>query len=343
MRSVLLVALALVCGCAPNGPPLSVSSLNVTPEASGFTVSWQMSAVCFARVDVWESAHPDQRTVGQVRGQPGVDYRVTLSGLKTDAEYAYQIVAGGTAALDEGLLRTPPGSVRTPPGIAIQDLRVKAESTDAQVSWITSRPCDSVVIFGRSDELEGRKANPLQTEVTQHTVTLTGLLPGQAYQLKVLATDAARLAPTLTSAPVAFTTAARTGGEIAHIMPRQGPKTNTLANLSQEYLKRLKSLSAAEKGALEREIKKAAPAEQIELTADEKAELTGRVTDPKDPAAFERRVDLVQRWIIHLGQQGKDVESLSNVAVLLENRYFVAPAQAAAELDRAVKTLAGMD
>ncbi len=79
------------------------------------------------------------------------------------------------------------------------------------------------------------------------------------------------------------------------------------------------------------------------MTPAEKSELTATPTDPADRVRFERRVDLMQRWIIHLGQSGKDVEPLSRAAVTLSNQFLLSPGQAAAELDRTVKSLAALE
>lgn len=337
-----VLSLALLCVGCGGGPRLTVEALTATPEAGGFTVSWRLSRPGFARMDYWMIAQPDARKNGQARLLPGVDYRVAVTGLAPDTSYAYEVVAGPDAALLDDTLRTPPATVRTPPQISIFDVLVTVDGTQAKVTWRTNRPTDSSVAYGRTEELEARKSNPAQSAATAHTVTLTGLAAGQAYQLKVVATDASGQAPVTHGPQSSFTTPASASG-IARIMPRQGPRTNTLVDLSRDYLKRLKSLSAKEKTALEKEIQAQAPQEQIELSPEERAELTAHPTDPADAPSFERRVDLVQRWIIHLGQQGKDVEPLSRTAVTLSNRYFVAPPQAASELDKTVRTLLDMD
>lgn len=339
MRRILCLAVLVVsAGCGT--PTIVVRAPAVTFEAGALIVAFELSTPGYARVDVRDPARPAEIRRGAARATPGLLYRETVSGLKADGTFEVEIVAGPTAALDEGAVRIDPIRVRMPPEIRIVGLAVRATERGAGVTWTTSRATDSTVVYGRPGELEGRKS--VAGAGTSHALEITGLTPGREYELCVVATDTAGAAPVTRGAPVSFTMP-KVAGEVARIMPRKAPSKNTLADLSRDYLSRLRSLSAAEKRKLEDQLRAHAPAEKIELSADERAELTGKATDPADAAQFERRVDLVQRWIIHLGIQNRDISAFDRAAVTLSNRFFVTPAAAAAELDRTVKALAELD
>ena len=339
MRLILLAAALLATtGCGPAA--IAVHSRSVSFEAGALVVAFELSTPGYARVDVWDPGRPAEVRRSTARATPALYFRETVSGLKADGSYQVQIVAGPTATLDGDAVRTDPVPVRVPPEIRSSAVTVSATSQGARVSWETNRATDSTVVYGRPGELEGRKSVPDAS--TAHVLELTGLAPGRDYELRVVATDTAGAAPVMRGAPVPFTTP-KLPGEVQRIMPRKGPVTNTLADLSRDYLTRLRSLSATEKRKLEDQIRAHAPEERIELSPAERAELSGKPTDPADGAQFERRVDLVQRWIIHLGMRGRDIGPFESTAVTLSNRFFITPAAAAAELDRTVKALAELE
>lgn len=327
---IALFVLACVIGCGEES--VVVTELSTDGDATSLSLSWRISRPGFSRAALWEAGHPEKRRESPAREAPAVEHAATFTGLTPETEYVFTVFADAFTA--------PEGHVKTPPEIGIADVTVSASPTTAQVTWRTKRPTDSSVRYGRTEELEDAKADATQKAVLDHAVQLAGLDPGQTYHLRVVATDAAGVAPKARSPVVSFTTPARADERIARIMPRPKPHANTLANLSRDYLKRLHQVSAAERKAMEDELR--AGDEPIGLSADEKRELT-RPTDPADRATFERKVDLVHRWIIHLELSGVKLEHLSNAAVTLSNRYFVAPAQAAVELDRVAGELARME
>jgi hypothetical protein len=336
----LLIALALLAVTGCGREPVVLTDLTVSADAASVSLAWKASRPGFSRAKIWEAKNPAAMQISPVREVPAVDFAAAFSGLKADTEYAYQLAAADVPTLDSEPFVSPVGHISTETAIQITSVTVSVSPTSALVTWRTNRATDSAVRYGRTEELEAGKANPLQTAVQDHRVPLTGLEPGQTYWVKVVAEDAANKAPRAASSPVAFSTPARAGAEIARIMPRPKPRENTLVNLSREYLRKVRTITAAEKKKYEDELR--AQDEVIELSADEKAELA-RPLDAADRDAFERRVDLVHRWIIHLELKGIKLEHLGNAAVTLSNRYFVAPAQAASELDRVAKQLADAD
>lgn len=340
LRLALLISLLGLLGCGSE-EPLEVSGVSLAPESTRFAIAWNITRPGFSRVQIWKVSDPQAKLSSTPRELPGVEFRAQFTPLDPDTEYAYQIGAGPTAQLDDPPFATPVATFRTRPQIAVADVTVDVTHTSALVRWRTARPTDSTVAYGRTEELEARKANPLETAATEHSVTLPGLEPGRTYYVKVLAADAQGQAPLSVTRPRAFTTPRRPGVE-RRIMPLQGPRSNTLTNLSNEYLKRLTRLSAKERQDLEAQIQSQSPDERIELSVAEKAELAKRA-DPADADGFRRKVDLIQRWIIHLGQKGQNVEHLGLAAVTLANRHFVAPAQAVVELERVVAELSRAD
>jgi len=79
------------------------------------------------------------------------------------------------------------GSDQTPPQIS--GVRVSVTQNTAEIVWTTDEPSTSQVFYGTSGFFN--KNSPTDSElVTNHKVSLTGLLPSQAYSFEVFSEDA---------------------------------------------------------------------------------------------------------------------------------------------------------
>ena len=114
---------------------------------------------------------PGVAAAGQLRVQNGD----TITATYTDASPASNVVA--TALVDT----VPP---------VITNVAAVTDYYNAQISWKTSKPADSAVQF---NEVSQPPANVVYsaTLVTNHTVTLNGLLPNRVYHYEVISRDQA--------------------------------------------------------------------------------------------------------------------------------------------------------
>lgn len=152
-----------------DGPTVAFLSSNsatitwTTNMASTTTLAWGLS----------EASLPNQAT-----GASGVTaHSVTLKGLsKTTPHFFYvRSEADGYAAAQSAIL-----SFTTKDTLTITDLVATAQMTTANVTWTTDKPTTSVVLYGTSPDFLPLTATGA-SDVTSHTVNLSGLTPGTTY------------------------------------------------------------------------------------------------------------------------------------------------------------------
>jgi hypothetical protein len=342
----LAVVAVVGSGCSPFATPrVEISGLAARAGAGEIHVTFRTDRPAFAGLDAWPTGRPGDRRSAGPRDLPGTEFAVLLSGLAPDTEYTFRVTASDGPRLDRAVARSPDRTVRTLRRLAISRVDVRPGDTTAAVTWRTDLPADSRVEYGRGDEYEASKTNVSERARHAHEVRVGGLVPGASYRLRVVARDAAGQAEETRSDAVSFRTAAarNTAGAAAELSPRQPPGGRALADVGRQYLDRLENVSADEKARMARQIGSGdggeASAGQLELSATERSELAGP-TRPGDRRRFDRRVELVHRWVLSLERRGSDPGPLANVAVALQNRYLVAPDQAARELDGAIRDLA---
>jgi hypothetical protein len=114
-----------------------------------------------------------------------------LAGLSPDTTYHVRPVSrdasGNTATAPARTVRTLPPPDTTPPAIA--NVQPLPGFTDIQVTWMTDEAATGTVHYGLTSGFE-RLPVTLAGTRTQHTITLTGLLPDTTYWVRVASADA---------------------------------------------------------------------------------------------------------------------------------------------------------
>ena len=126
-------------------------------------------------------------------------HRITLTGLEAETQYFFRV--GSTDGFDNGPttsnevnFTTESGSDTIPPRITIPPTVTGITQNTAVIEWQTDEPSDSVIDYGRNTSY-GYKST-LADYVTNHSVTLSGLSPGNDYHFQVSSTDAFGNGPT---------------------------------------------------------------------------------------------------------------------------------------------------
>jgi hypothetical protein len=207
----------------------SVASTDPADGATGVTVTihpdvvfdeaMDPATITTATVRLLDSG---SQPVTQAPGSPvlspdGLTATITpAADLTQGATYRIQVVGGASGAKD--LAGNPLASTwtqptgfttaadSTPPSISnVQAVNVDA--TNADVTWDTDEPADSLVYYREQGQTGYQQTTLDTTLVTAHSVTLQGLVPSTTYEYHVESTDGA--GNTATSSPdQTFTTAA---------------------------------------------------------------------------------------------------------------------------------------
>lgn len=134
-------------------------------------------------------------------------HALTLTGLTPGATYHFRVTSAGGNSLD-GTFTTPNSPIPTllggPPGVS----RVAPDTVE--IAWRTDTPADSAVEYGTTT-LYGATVSST-TPVTEHLVTLSGLLPDTLYHFRVRSTSTRCGGATLTGTDDSFTTLPSTSG-----------------------------------------------------------------------------------------------------------------------------------
>jgi hypothetical protein len=136
-------------------------------------------------------------------------HTVTLTGLTLGTTYDFDVVsanAGAMSSTSPNAVFTTTNVVYTPPVIA-KVTTTSLTSNSVTVTWTTDQPASSQVSYGATTGY-GSSSTLDPNLVTAHSVTLTGLTAGTAYDFDVASTNAA--AQSTTSPNSTFTTPATT-------------------------------------------------------------------------------------------------------------------------------------
>jgi len=143
-----------------------------------FTASSRTNRVS---VTLAETTHPGlfTGTIGLVAGNAATNQLVVRNGDTLTAAYF---------DASNGSNDTATATVDTVPPV-ISQVAAVTDYSDARVSWVTSKPADSSVLYSESP-LPDRSAN-LSALVTSHTVTVSGLAANRIYYYEVVSRDQA--------------------------------------------------------------------------------------------------------------------------------------------------------
>jgi hypothetical protein len=194
-------------------PPRLAGLLELTPDSSRVRVSWTTNEGADSRGEIGTALNLSDTTLtlldiandGELRTQ----HELSFTGLTPETRY-YLILksldANGNALtlIDSVLTLKSPDKTAPSPASIVTD----AGKTRALIKWATTEASNSRVLFGTVkgdvDAADLTKVDVASDPnlVTNHSVTLTGLISGQKYFYRVISKDAAGNAsdPTPTSA-----------------------------------------------------------------------------------------------------------------------------------------------
>ncbi|HUV60098.1 MAG TPA: fibronectin type III domain-containing protein, partial [Desulfatiglandales bacterium] len=126
-------------------------------------------------------------------------HSVTLTGLTADMQYYFRVGStdgfeNGPTTSNEVTFTTESASDIIPPRITIPPTVTGITQNTAVIEWQTDEPSNSVVDYGETATYDSQAT--LADYVTNHSVTLSGLSPGNDYNFRVGSTDAAANGPT---------------------------------------------------------------------------------------------------------------------------------------------------
>jgi hypothetical protein len=196
------VALELrsVGSAAPAAPVISAVTSNGITVTSA-TITWNTdqpssSQVTYGTTTGYGSSSANISTLTTA-------HSVNLTGLTSGTTYNFAVLSANAG----GKLTTSPNFTFSTPAGALTITSVTSAaitSTSATVTWITNQPSSSQVEYGTSAAY-GSLSALNSSLVTSHSVTLTGLIPGTAYNYAALSSNTGGA---ITSANFTFSTAA---------------------------------------------------------------------------------------------------------------------------------------
>jgi hypothetical protein len=194
-------------GTAPAGPPVisNVVVSNITNTSA--TITWttdqpSSSLVNFGTTTGYGSATTLDPTLV-------TSHTVSLTGLTLGTTYDFDVVSTNASAMSANSANATflTTSVVSTPPVITNVTTTNLTSTSVTVNWTTDQPASSLVNYGTTTAY-GSSSPVLTTLVTAHSVTLTGLAAGTAYDFDVVSANAA--SQSTTSPNATFTTPATT-------------------------------------------------------------------------------------------------------------------------------------
>jgi len=199
-------------GTSPTDPPPTVS---ITSPTSGATVSGTVTLSATA------SAANGLTLAGLQFQLDGANLGADLSSAPFSITWDTTTASNGGHTLT-AIAKDSSGQCTTSAAVSvtvsngvlppvISNVGANPSSTSAVITWTTSTPADSLVLYGTSTSY-GQTSTLDSSLVTAHSVTLTGLTPSTLYDYEVQSQDGS--GNTVTSANFTFTTTAQSGGGI---------------------------------------------------------------------------------------------------------------------------------
>jgi len=152
------------------------------------SISWQtdLKANSLVRIKTADAPNSDWQEIGDT-GDYVTDHLVTLTGLKPDTSYQYQVKSvnssGSTAISKTKTFKTKPAPV-------ISDVLVSDITLDsATISWKTNIASTSAIDYGTSSVYDLSASAGTKDLVTFHEVKLKNLKSGVTYNFKVKGND----------------------------------------------------------------------------------------------------------------------------------------------------------
>lgn len=182
-------------------PPAMASGPTVLAGDCGATVGWTTDEAATSIVEYGLTA-----AYGSSASAPGflVAHSVGVTPLTPATPYHYRVsssdaAGNGPTLSPDAMFTTAPGD---PPSITAAPLADSITGTSAVITWTTDEAASSVVDYGATSAYGSQSSGA--GGVTEHRVTISGLLPETNYHYRVLSSDACGAGP-VTSADATFT------------------------------------------------------------------------------------------------------------------------------------------
>jgi len=211
-------------------PPV-ISAIAVTGvSGTGATITWRTDEPADRQVEYGTTTSYGSQT--PLNTTLSTSHQVALSGLRPATTYHFRVRsrdAAGNLAVSANQTFTTLDTI--PPVISALAVASVTSST-ATITWVTDEPADTQLDYGTTTAYGSQ--SPLDARLLlNHSVTLTGLMPGTTYHCRARSRDAAgnlALSANLTfqTAPVSTSAVLHVGGLTAYPQSQLGP--NVLVN-----------------------------------------------------------------------------------------------------------------
>jgi hypothetical protein len=170
---------------ATSGSP-TISGITANPGSTSSFITWVTDRSADSQVEYGLSASYGQSST--LDSTQATSHSVTLTGLTATTLYHYRVKSrDGSGNLgvsaDQTFTTTASGSP------TISGITASPNSTTSFITWGTDKPADSQVEYGLSTSY-GQSSTLDSTQVTSHSLTLTGLTATTLYHYRVKSRDA---------------------------------------------------------------------------------------------------------------------------------------------------------
>jgi hypothetical protein len=183
---------------AASGPPPSVGYVVAWGiNNSSATITWSTDVLANTQLSYGTTTALGQLT--PVQTALAASHGVTLTGLTSGTTYyfvAQSTAANGATGYSTTYSFTTTGTAPTGPAPVITAVSAgNITSTSATITWTTDQPSNSEVNYGVTTAY-GSTTGPDNAYRTTHSVTLTGLTPGMAFDYQVISANSSNAAAT---------------------------------------------------------------------------------------------------------------------------------------------------
>jgi chitodextrinase len=174
---------------APDTTDPQISGVSVTSiTSSSATIRWTTDELADSEVLYGVSTSYGNTTSSVTKV---TSHTIVLNSLAADTEYHFKVkskdAAGNDSTSNDSLFKTLPGADTTAP--VVQNSTCTASTNSITCTWTTGEPSDSVIRYGLSETYTGGVEDG--TMVKTHSLTISDLIPGTLYHLKIYSKDAA--------------------------------------------------------------------------------------------------------------------------------------------------------
>ena len=177
-------------GIDGTAPTLTTAPQTVSVAQTSVTLRWVTNEIADSQVSFGPTGSGTTRVTGEL--EQVAEHLITLTNLTAATAYSYSVrstdPSGNTFTSQTLTFTTASAPDTTAPSFGAGPSIVSIADTSAVVSWSSNEPTTATVSFGAGNTNQ-QTASPTLT--LNHSVTLTGLLPGTNYTVRVDMADLA--------------------------------------------------------------------------------------------------------------------------------------------------------